>query len=102
VERAVILCDGGTLSERDFSFAGADMGGSSTGRRSDELRSTEAQAKTDDARSECAEPLDLRTMERRAIEAALERNGGHREHTAGELGITRRTLLNKMNEYGLR
>ncbi|HQB87578.1 MAG TPA: helix-turn-helix domain-containing protein, partial [Treponemataceae bacterium] len=29
------------------------------------------------------------------------RNAGHREKTAGELGITRRTLLNKMREYRL-
>jgi len=47
-------------------------------------------------------PLDLRELEKRAIAAALERNGGHRERSAAELGITRRTLLNKMNEYDLR
>jgi len=45
--------------------------------------------------------MTLRELERRAILAALRRNGGRREATAQELGITRRTLLNKLNEYAL-
>ncbi len=92
VERAVILCDGPTLGPRDFSFAGADMGADPNG-----LTDRGAGART-----ALEGPLDLRTLERRAVEAALLRNGGHRERTAAELGITRRTLLNKMNEYDLR
>ena len=43
----------------------------------------------------------IRDAEKELIRQALERNAGHREKTAGELGITRRTLLNKMREYGL-
>ncbi|MDD3982177.1 MAG: helix-turn-helix domain-containing protein [Spirochaetales bacterium] len=31
----------------------------------------------------------------------MERNAYHREKTADELGITRRTLLNKIKAYGL-
>jgi len=91
VERAVILCDGRSLSARDFSFAGALM--------ADPKPPAEA-ARSPDASA--AEAIPLSELEKRAIAAALERNGGHRERTAGELGITRRTLLNKMNEYGLR
>lgn len=88
VERAVILCDGTSLGEQDFSFAGIDMEGPTGADASPYLRE--------------GGPMDLRTLERRAVEAALLRNGGHRERSAEELGITRRTLLNKMNEYGLR
>jgi two-component system response regulator AtoC len=40
-------------------------------------------------------------MEAEAIERALLRNEGHRERTAEELGISRRTLLNKIKEYRL-
>jgi two-component system response regulator AtoC len=40
-------------------------------------------------------------VERETIAAALERNAWHRERTAKQLGITRRTLLNKIKEYGI-
>jgi len=43
----------------------------------------------------------LKQMEIQLIQNALLRNEGHREKTAGELGITRKTLLNKMNAYGI-
>jgi len=46
-------------------------------------------------------PMSLAELERRAIAAALERNAYHREKSAAELGITRRTLLNKIKSYGL-
>jgi len=78
VERAVILCDGDALAARDFW---PESGSKAT-------------AVGD-------EPVTVREAERRAIVAALARNGGHRERTALELGISRRTLLTKMREYGL-
>jgi DNA-binding NtrC family response regulator len=39
--------------------------------------------------------------ERSAIEAALHSSGGNRTHAAKALGISRRTLHNKLNEYGI-
>lgn len=36
-----------------------------------------------------------------AILAALEKHGGHREHTAQELGISRRSLQYKLAKYHL-
>jgi two-component system response regulator AtoC len=90
VERAVILGDGEFLRAEDFSFAGAEM-------------NPEAKNRPDDGEPVFSDgPIELRELEKRAIAAALARNGGHRERSAAELGITRRTLLNKMNEYGLR
>jgi len=83
VERAVILCDGKVIGADDFSFAGAVSG--------PEI----------DAASPRLVTLDLRELERQAVVEALKRNDGHRERSAAALGITRRTLLNKMNEYGL-
>jgi two-component system, NtrC family, response regulator AtoC len=43
----------------------------------------------------------LKELEREAIEAALERHGGSMTKAAAELGISRRTLLNKKKEMGL-
>lgn len=43
----------------------------------------------------------LEEAERELIAQALERNGGNRTHAARELGISRRTLLYKIKEFGL-
>jgi len=40
-------------------------------------------------------------MEREAIVAALQRWEGNRTRAAAELGINRRTLLNKIKQYGI-
>jgi two-component system response regulator AtoC len=74
MERAVILSEGGQLQPRDFTLP----------------------------ESGSAQPMPsgtLKQMERLMIREALLRNEGHRERTAGELGITRKTLLNKMKEF---
>ena len=81
IERACILTDSDTLQPRDFDFIAA---------RVSRL-----------AAQGLSEAKTLEEMEKKAIIAALERNGNHREKTAAELGITRRTLLNKINEYRL-
>ena len=44
----------------------------------------------------------LRDAERQLIEEALRRHKGSRTRAAQELGISRRTLHRKLNEYGLR
>jgi DNA-binding NtrC family response regulator len=44
--------------------------------------------------------LSLETMERKLIEATLERFGGHRAKTAEALGIGLRTLSGKLRQYG--
>jgi two-component system response regulator AtoC len=43
----------------------------------------------------------LHDQERELIEKTLARHGGNRTHAAKELGISRRTLLNKIKEAGL-
>lgn len=44
--------------------------------------------------------MSLATMERKMIEATLERFQGHRQKSAEALGIGVRTLTNKLREYG--
>jgi two-component system response regulator AtoC len=47
------------------------------------------------------QPRTLDSLEREAIVNALRRWEGSRTRTAAELGISRRTLLNKIKEYGI-
>ncbi len=46
-------------------------------------------------------PLDMPTLERRAVEAALRATGGNRLRAAALLNVNRSTLYNKMREYGM-
>ena len=46
-------------------------------------------------------PMNMRDLERRAIEEALKRNESNRTHAARELGISLRTLQYRLKEYGL-
>jgi two-component system response regulator AtoC len=89
IERACILAEGEVLQPRDFEFIAP--------RSAAAERGADAEAKAPAA----APSMTLEEMERQAIMRALERNSQHREKTAAELGITRRTLLNKIKEYGL-
>lgn len=43
----------------------------------------------------------LKEIEKLAIAQTLKKNGGRRDKTAEDLGISKRGLLNKINEYGL-
>jgi two-component system response regulator FlrC len=43
----------------------------------------------------------MREMERLLISRTLRETGGNRTHAARILGISLRTLRNKMNEFGL-
>jgi two-component system response regulator FlrC len=43
----------------------------------------------------------MRDMERQLIARTLEKTGGNRTHAARILGISLRTLRNKLNEFGL-
>jgi DNA-binding NtrC family response regulator len=86
IERACILTDSNTLQPRDFDFIAARV--SRTGPQSD-MKPGAGGART------------LEEMERHVIIEALGRNANHREKTAVELGITRRTLLNKIKEYNI-
>jgi two-component system response regulator AtoC len=97
IERAVILSETRELGPADFDLpapgavSGAGDGGPATrdgGRGSTGGHGT-------------ATGHTLRELEREAIREALQRNEGHRGNTAAELGITRRTLLNKIKEYGI-
>ncbi|MCK7470867.1 MAG: hypothetical protein MZU95_08845 [Desulfomicrobium escambiense] len=86
VERALILSEKPVLQAEDFQFFAPAIPAGAFG----------ASAERDGGPA-----VPLAELERRAILAALERNSGRREQSARELGITRRTLLTKLKEYGV-
>lgn len=75
IEKAVILSDSEILSDVDFSFR-----------------------KTTSTKS--FDTLDLENNEKQLIKTALEKHKNNYTETANELGITRRTLYNKIKKYG--
>jgi DNA-binding NtrC family response regulator len=62
----------------------------------------EAGFQTDDPSLGAIEPgLTLREVERTLLERTLDATGGNRTRTAGMLGVSLRTVRNKIREFGL-
>ena len=107
IERACILTDSDTLQPRDFDFIAARRSSPEPEGNETKNPARNGQAEEIPDRGGKGVPADfqgattLEEMEKRAIREALARNGNHREKTAAELGITRRTLLNKIKDYGI-
>jgi two-component system response regulator AtoC len=89
VERALILADGDELQASDFRLG-------SVGK----AQAAAPEKPVAPFLNPEGRPYSIAEIEKQAILAALERNNGKRETSAQDLGITRRTLLNKLNEYG--
>ena len=85
LERAVIFAEGAAIDTADLDLAGAGAGGDAVVPPADAKRS----------------PGTLKENERTLIAAAFARWEGNRTRAAAELGITRRTLFNKLRHYGL-
>lgn len=96
IERAVILCETEVLSVADFALT-ERLNRASRLETSDSASTTEETTRPNGVNA----PMSVYEAEKQAVLAALERHGGHREKTAAELGISRRTLLTKMKDYGL-
>ncbi|OQB20424.1 MAG: acetoacetate metabolism regulatory protein AtoC [Firmicutes bacterium ADurb.Bin182] len=57
---------------------------------------------SDKAAAEYLAGRKLRDIEKIVIDATLKKNGGRRDITADQLGISTRGLINKIGEYGLK
>lgn len=77
MEKAVILCDSGTLSSEDFFFGSGETTTSGT------------------------ESMRLAVVERKLVEKALEDCRGNLSKAAKILDISRTTLYSKIKKYGL-
>jgi len=82
IEYACIMCDGNEILEEDLP-QGLDP----------------AQHSPEGA---IGAPVTLAEIEKQAILDSIERNNGHQKRTAEELGISERSLRNKLAEYGWR
>ncbi|HJR52021.1 MAG TPA: sigma-54 dependent transcriptional regulator, partial [Gemmatimonadales bacterium] len=88
VERAVILCRGSTLQLADFDRQIRDVAAHPLRPAMVDLTAAGAAGTTD---------YSLDAIERMAIERALAATGGNRTRAARLLGISERTLRNKLN-----
>ena len=93
VERAVLLCRGGVLGTEAFG----PVPGAAAAAASATAAATAAASAASAASAAADIPLNLRDLERIAIERALAATGGHRTRAADLLGISERTLRNKLN-----
>jgi DNA-binding NtrC family response regulator len=105
IERAVILDRGGELRPESFlTHRGAEPAATSSGAGPDGPGDAPA-AIVRPASSLASSPptpevLNLRLLERLAIQRALTATGGHRSRAADLLGISERTLRNKLHQVG--
>ena len=86
LERAAIFSDGDLITEDNIELRGEDL-------RPVSKKGAESSADT--------EGMSLKEIEKQTIEKALRRWEGNRTKAAKELGITRRTLISKIEEYDL-
>ena len=88
IERACMLSDGRILSEHEVL---ASLGGSRPARLSQAASATPRRA-----------PEPVPNLDRRAVEQALQRVGGNRSAAARALGISRRALYRRLDDFNLR
>jgi DNA-binding NtrC family response regulator len=95
IERAVILCRTGRLLPEMFPGPHGTPDAPQAAARAHpaESRAAASEAGADDGNG----TFNLKTLERRMLERALEATGGHRTRAAELLGISERTLRNKLN-----
>lgn len=86
LEYACILCQDGVISKEVFP---------------EYVTRTDGTGPSGDSIDDYLSSHSLKDIEKRAIEATLQRCGGKRVATAAQLGISKRGLLNKLKEYGV-
>ncbi|MBU2511044.1 sigma-54 dependent transcriptional regulator [bacterium] len=87
IERGIVLCRNELLDESDFTLPGKNMDFDST--------PIHPHGSQDGA------IIPLEEVEKSAILIALDANEGNKSETARKLGITRRTLHQKLKKYGV-
>jgi len=80
IERAVLRCKGQLIDQKDISIS-------------------EKERPAEDRRFTFVPTVSLKEMEKKVIYHALDQTNGNRTHAAEILGISVRTLRNKLNEY---
>lgn len=101
IERAVILCgDSGMIEPEHLGLMRSGvLSAAAPPAESSAPAAAAASASTSAVAAGTPEVVPLAEMEKRHILAALEKCGGNRTHAAKLLGISVRTLRNKLHEY---
>jgi two-component system response regulator AtoC len=103
LERALIYAEGDEILASDLSFA--DGRRQALAQKAAEpkapLPTSQAAAAAEGSSGAAQASRSLDTLEREAIAEALEKWEGNRTKAAQELGISRRTIINKIKTYGL-
>ncbi|MDR0689031.1 MAG: sigma-54 dependent transcriptional regulator [Spirochaetaceae bacterium] len=86
LERALIFCEGNEIRGQDIDLH----------------RETAAAPAFSEAGPPTGDPRSLGDLEKEAVITALARSGGNRTRAAEELGVSRKTILNKIRAYGIR
>ncbi|MEN6626559.1 MAG: sigma-54 dependent transcriptional regulator [Candidatus Sumerlaeia bacterium] len=90
IERACLLARGASIGVAELHL-----------NLSAPVQAREAESGARIVSMEDPQPETLEEMERRLILRTLERTGGNRTRTADLLGVSVRTIRNKLNQYGL-
>ncbi len=106
IERAVILCgDSGLLEPEHLGFSPRPAAAPAPVAAPSPVATTSVPTPSPDAVAASAEvavdPPSLAEIEKRHILAVLEKTGQNRTHAAKLLGISVRTLRNKLSDYGV-
>jgi DNA-binding NtrC family response regulator len=117
VERALLLSDGGTITAKDLAIEGSPeeetlLGANSTSKFPPIHPAAMSSATLPVGPGPSEQPAaptslaglraDVESYEKRQIKDALEQCAGNQSRAAKLLGIGRRTLITKINAYGLR
>jgi DNA-binding NtrC family response regulator len=102
IERAVILCgDSGLVEPEHLGFSPLSASASSAPAVTFDLAASSSISPAVAPAPATQDLLSLAELEKRHIFAAMDRTDGNRTHAAKLLGISVRTLRNKLNEYGV-
>ncbi|AHC14478.1 sigma-54-dependent transcriptional regulator [Salinispira pacifica] len=95
LERALILCEGNSIGLADFP------GIASASRKHSSTKQYRNGHPPGDGEMNSIFDGSMKDIERRALSAVLAKHMGNRSRSAEQLGISRKTLISKIKEYGL-
>lgn len=97
LERALIFCNGMTIESADLDLRSAPQVATPVTAST----TTSAPTSGDDTSGAANSARSLDSIEREAVKAALLQCKGNRTRAAEQLGVSRKTILNKIKAYGL-
>jgi DNA-binding NtrC family response regulator len=102
LRRAVALTTGTEIGSESLEGWALEVDGKNQNGKSDQEKADAAAEGSGEDSADCLRPgVSLGDMERRLVEMTLEATGGNRSRAAALLGVSLRTVRNKIRSYGL-